>query len=137
MNNVTLHRSPAPGIPQAAIDEQFNKQMARALAAGDPRHSVKQYDRGGLSRGAAQWNQAGIDSAQKLSEGVADAYSNRIDAQAYNANAQLQGQVGQERYAQALGGLQQQNAYAEQLAALQQQQAVLGMYGGLLRGLMD
>lgn len=136
MNNVQIRKPLAQGIPQSEIDAQFHKQMARALAAGDPRYSVKQYDRPGMSRGGAQWNQAGIDSAQRLSEGVSDAYTNRINAQAYNANASLQANVGQEQYAQALGGLQQQDAYAAQMAALQRQQAFLGLGGGLLRGLM-
>lgn len=136
MNNVRLYQSPAQGVPQSEVDAQFNKQMARALAAGDPRHSVKQYDRPGMSRGGAQWNQAGIDSARNLAEGVSDAYTSRINAQTYNANANLQSRNNNEQYAQALGALQQQDAYAAQVAALQQQQAFLGLGGGLLRGLM-
>lgn len=137
MNNVQLYQPPAQAIPQSAINAQFNQQMARALASGDPRQNVKQYDRPGMSRGGAQWNQAGIDSARNLAEGVSDAYTSRINAQAYNANANLQANVGHEQYAQALGGLQQQDAYAAQMAALQQQQAWLGIGTGLLRGLMN
>lgn len=137
MNQVQLYQTPPSGMGNDAIQSRFNNQLAVAMAMGDPRMNAKQYDRPGFSRGAAQWNQAGIDSAQKLAQGVADAYSENIQNQAYNANVALQGQQGQEQYAQALGGLQQQRAYADQMAALQRQQAMLGMAGGLLRGLMD
>ena len=137
MNQVQLYQTPPRGIGDQAIQSRFNNQMAVALAMGDPRMNAKPYDRPGLSRGAAQWNQAGIDSAQKLAQGIADAYSANIQNNAYNANVALQGQQGQEQYAQALGGLQQQRTYADQMAALQRQQAMLGMAGGLLRGLMD
>jgi len=119
------------------IDAALNNQLAVAMSMGDPRMAMKQYDRPGLSRGGAQRNQAGIDSAQKLASGVADAYSNQIQNQAYDSNLQLQGQQGQEQMAQALGGLQQQRNYADQMAALQRQQAMLGLSGSLLRGLMD
>lgn len=104
---------------------------------GDPRMAVKQYDRGGISRGGAQWNQAGIDAAQRLTDGIADAYSNQIRNQSYDAGLRLQGQEGQEQFAQALGSLQQQRDYANQMAGLQRQQAMLGFAGNLLRGLMD
>lgn len=137
MNTVTSNQRPPSGIPQSAVDSQFNRQMAMALAQGDPRFSVKQYDRPGLSRSGAQWNQAGIDAAQRLADGITDAYSNRLQANVYNADTQLQGQSGQERFAQALGGLQQQNNYANQMAALQRQNTMMGMFGGLLRGLFD
>jgi hypothetical protein len=37
--------------------------------------------------------------------------------------------VSQERFGQALGGLQQQNAYADQMAMLQQMGALFGLLG--------
>lgn len=136
MNNVSLYQSAPGGYPNEAISAQLHSQLANAYASGDPRFTVKQYDRPGMSRGAAQWNQAGIDSASNLVKGVADAYSQNIQNNAYNANVALQGQQGQEQFAQALGALQQQDAYAQRLAALQQQQAAMGMYTGLLGGLL-
>jgi hypothetical protein len=137
LNQVQLYQTPPSGFGDQAIQSRFNNQMATAMAMGDPRMNAKTYDRPGLSRGAAQWNQAGIDAAQRMSQGIADAYSENIQNNAFNADVALQGQLGQEQYGQALGGLQQQRAYADQMAALQRQQAVLGMAGGLLRGLMD
>lgn len=136
MNSVSLYQNPPLGHPSDAINAQLNSQLASAYAAGDPRYTVKSYDRPGMSRGAGQWHQAGIDSAGNLVKGVADAYSQNIQNNAYNSTMGLRGQQGQEQYAQALGGLQQQNAYAEQLAGLQAQQSVLGMYSGLLGGLL-
>lgn len=137
MNQVQLYQPQPTGIGDDVIQSRLNNQLAVAMSMGDPRMNAKTYDRPGLSRGAAQRNQAGIDSAQKMAQGVADAYGENIQSRAYNANAALQAQQGQEQYAQALGGLQQQRAYADQMAELQRQQAMLGMAGGLLRGLMD
>ena len=136
MNSVQLNQTPPSGIPQQSINAALNNRLAVAMSMGDPRMAVKKYDRAGLSRGGAQRNQAGIDAAQQLSDGVADAYSSQIQDQSYNAGLQLQGQQAQEQTAQALGGLQQQRAYSNQMAALQRQQTMLGFAGGLLRGLM-
>jgi len=136
LNSVQLNQTPPSGIPQQSINAALNNRLAVAMSMGDPRMAVKKYDRAGLSRGGAQRNQAGIDAAQQLSDGVADAYSSQIQDQSYNAGLQLQGQQAQEQTAQALGGLQQQRAYSNQMAALQRQQTMLGFAGGLLRGLM-
>lgn len=113
------------------------KALAWAYASGDPRMAAKQYDRPGLSRGAAQWNQAGIDSAQRMAEGVAQAYSQNIQDQAYKSRALLEGQKSQEQSAQALAGLQQQSDYAEQMAGLQRQQMMNNLLGGLFQGLFN
>jgi hypothetical protein len=137
LNSVQLNQTPPSGLSKKNIDAALNNQLAVAMSMGDPRMAVKQYDRAGISRGGSQWNQAGIDSAQRLADGVADAYSKQIQNQNYNAGLQLQGQQAQEQTAQALGGLQQQRAYSDQMAALQRQQAMLGFAGGLLRGLMN
>jgi hypothetical protein len=107
-------------------------QMANAMAMGDPRMNAKQYDRGGLSRGKAQWNQAGIDSAQKMADGIAEAYNAQLQDQQARSQANLQAQQQQEQYAQNLGALQQQNNYANQMAALQRQGAFMNLLGGLL-----
>ena len=137
MNSVQLNQTPPSGIPQQSINAALNNRLAVAMAMGDPRMAMKQYDRAGISRGGAQRNQAGIDAAQRLSDGVADAYSSQIQDHSYNAGLQLQGQQAQEQTAQALGGLQQQRDYSNQMAALQRQQTMLGFAGGLLRGLMN
>lgn len=107
--------------------------MASALAMGDPRMNAKQYDRPGLSRGKAQWNQAGIDSAQKMADGIADAYTAQLQDQQQRSGANLQAMQAQEQYSQNLGALQQQNNYANQMAALQRQGAFMNLLGGLLR----
>ena len=136
MNSVQLNQTPPTGLAPQSINAALNNRLAVALSMGDPRMAVKRYDRAGISRGGAQWNQAGIDAAQRLSDGVADAYSTQIKDLAYNAGLQLQGEQAREQTAQALGGLQQQRAYSDQMAALQRQQTMLGFAGGLLRGLM-
>jgi hypothetical protein len=133
VNRVQLTQTPPTGFTDAMKAGKFNNTMARALASGDPRYQMKRYDRAGFSRGGAQANQAGIQAAQDMSQGMADAYRQAMDDESYNANLALQGQVGQEQFGQALGGLQQQQAYAQQMASLQRQQAVMG----LLKGLMD
>jgi hypothetical protein len=132
MNRVQLTQTPPTGFTDAMKAGKFNNTMAQALASGDPRYQMKRYDRAGFSRGGAQANQAGIQGAQDMSQGIANAYRQSIDDESYNANLALQGQVGQEQFGQALGGLQQQQAYAQQMAMLQRQQAMMG----LLRGLM-
>lgn len=111
---------------------QMNNAMAQAYAMGDPRFNLKPYDRPGFSRGGGQYNQAGIDAAKNLSEGVAQAYSGDLQNQQFNALTGLQGAQAQEQNAQALGALQQQNNYANQMAALQRQNQIMGLLGGLL-----
>jgi hypothetical protein len=132
MNRVQLTQTPPTGFPDAMKSGKFNTTMAQALASGDPRYQMKRYDRAGFSRGGAQANQAGIQGAQDMSQGIASAYRQSIDDEAYNANLALQGQVGQEQFGQALGGLQQQQAYAQQMAMLQRQQAMMGLLKGLM-----
>ena len=85
-----------------------------------------------MSRGAGTWNQAGIDAAANLADGIAKAYSANLENQQYNALSGLRSQQGLESNAQALGALQQQNAYANQMAALQKQGALFGLLGNLL-----
>lgn len=135
-NNVYVNQTPPGGYPAAAMERSLNTQLAQAYAAGDPRLAVKSYDRPGMSRGASQWNQAGIDSARRLVEGVSNAYGQHLQNLAYNADVGLQGHAGREQFSQALGGLQTQNDYAQQMSDLQRQQSVLGLYSGLLGGLL-
>lgn len=136
MNQVTLGRQFPTGYSDRQMGGAFNSKMADALAMGDPRFQVKQLDRAGFSRGAAQRNQAGINAAQAMADGIAAAYQGAMDDQAYNSNLLLQGQQAQERNAQALAGLQQQDSYAQQMAQLQRQQAMMNFAGSLLGGLL-
>ena len=131
MNNVRTY-SPVPaGITQQNRNAQFNNAYANALAAGDPSYTVKDYDRGGISRGGAQRNQAGIDAAANLADGIARAYATDQQNAQYNANSMLQGQQLQEQNAQALAGFNSQQAYADQMNRLQNQNALAGMLGGM------
>lgn len=132
MNRVNLNTQLPDGVPQQQLRAQLNNQIAAAMASADPRFNVKQMDRAGVSRGAGQWNQAGINAAKSLADGIADAYSTQLQGEQYNANAALQSRMAQEQQAQALGALNQQNAYANQMAALQRQNQMLGLLGGLL-----
>ena len=133
MNQVAVNTQLPTGIPAPQMQAAFNNQLAQAMASGDARFAVKQYDRPGFSRGAGQFNQAGIDAAKNLADGIAQAYSGNLQTQNYNALSGLQAQQSQESQAQALGALQQQNKYANQMAAIQRQNQMLSLLGGLLR----
>jgi hypothetical protein len=136
-NSVTVNRAVPGGVPGSAINSAFNNALAKAYASGDPRANLKPLDRAGFSRGAGQMNQAGINAADEMASGLAQAYQGALDLQAYNANSGLQGQSSREQYAQALGGLNAQESYAAQMAALQRQQAGVGMLNSLLGGLLS
>lgn len=128
MNSVSIDSQRLPrGLTDRQQSGAFNNAMATALAAGDPRYQMKQFDRAGFSRGAAQANQAGIKGAQDMAEGMADAYRQSIDDAQYNAMAGLGSQVSREQFGQALGGLQEQNNYAQQMAALQRMNLLQGL----------
>ena len=128
LNRVNLQQ-PLPTPPSTAPSASG---FARAQASADPRFNMKQYDRAGMSRGRGQAAKAGIDAAQKFSQGIADVYDNQLKQQASNADAMLQLQQGQEQYAQALGGLQSQATYADQMAALQRQGILYGLLGDVM-----
>jgi hypothetical protein len=131
VNQVQLTRPITQGINQQNRNAQFNNAYAQALAAGDPRYTVKEYDRGGISRGGAQMNQAGIDAAANLADGIAKAYSQDAGNAEFNANTTLKSQQQREAMAQNLGAFNSQQAYADQMNRLQNQQAFAGMLGGL------
>lgn len=136
MNSVNIQTPLPTGLSQQQMRAQMNNQYARALAAGDPRYQMKKLDRPGMSRGAAQRNQAGINASNEMSEGIAEAYSRDLQNRQYNANVALQSQAARESQAQALGALQQQNNYANQMAALQRQQMGFNLVSSLLGGLL-
>lgn len=139
MSNNTVNTTallPA-ALAERNMQANFNNMHARAMAEGDPRQAVKQYDRAGLSRGAGLWNQAGIDAANKMAPGVASAYTDRLAQDSANETMQMQGQAQREQQAQALGALQENNAYAQQLAALQRQQSANNLVTSVLGGLLN
>lgn len=133
MNSVTFGQPIARGVPDPTRRKAFNYAEASALASADPRYNLKTLDRAGFSRGQGQLNQAGIEAARSLSEGMSAANSQALDLGSYNANLALQADSAREQSAQALSGLQAQNSYADQMAALQRQQMITGLLGGLLR----
>lgn len=136
MNQVTYGQPVARGVPDRTRQKAFNFAEATALASADPRYTLKPLDRAGLSRGGGQMNQAGIDAARNLSEGMSAANMQGLDLGNFNANLALQSDSAREQNAQALGGLQSQNAYADQMAALQRQQMMTNMFTGILGGLL-
>lgn len=127
MNNVNLAQPPLPSYDYRANPSPFNAGMAQAHAAGDVRYNLKPLDRPGMSRGAGQRQQAGIQAASSLADGVADTYAQQAAEANTSALAGLEAEKGQEQYAQALGALQQQNAYANAMAALQRSSALMGL----------
>jgi hypothetical protein len=136
-NSVTVNQPRPAGFTPQTTQSVFNNNYANAMAAGDPRFNVKQYDRGGMSRGGGQWGQAGIDASQKLASGIAEAYSQKAGDATANANTQLQGQQQQQQYAQQLGALQQQQNNDNAMMALQRQQQQMSFVNSLLGGLLN
>lgn len=115
----------------------FNNQYASAAAEGDPRYQMKTLDRGGLSRGAGQVNQAGMQGAMKMADGIASAYSGKTANQQYNAGQAQQAQQANDVYSQSMAALQQQQQYSAALAKLQQTNSSLNFASSLLGGLLD
>jgi hypothetical protein len=136
MNTVQYGQPAARGVPNSVQRKAFNHAEATAMAAADPRFTLKPLDRAGFSRGRGQMNQAGIDAARNLSDGMAAANLQSLDLGSFNATLALDADTAREQNAQALGGLQSQNAYADQMAALQRQQMMTGMFSGILGGLL-
>jgi hypothetical protein len=136
-NKVTVNQPSPKGFTPQTTQAVFNNNYANAMAAGDPRFNVKQYDRGGLSRGGTQWSQAGIDGSQKLASGIAEAYAQKAADLSSNANTQLQGGQQQAAYAQQLGAMQQQQQNANAMMALQRQQQQMNFVSSLLGGLLN
>jgi hypothetical protein len=124
--------------PQAVPNTQgyFNTALAQAQASADPRFNQKATDRSGVSRGAGTLAVAGIQGAQNLAEGIAQAYQIPAQDAATNANNTLQYQTNQENFGQGISGIAMQNDYANALAALQRSQNVTGFQGNALGGLL-
>jgi hypothetical protein len=136
MNSVSFTQPVTRGIPDSVRQKAFNYAEATALASADPRYALKGRDRVGLSRGQGQMNQAGIDAARSLSEGMSAANMQNLDLSNFSAGLSMDADSAREQSAQALGGLQSQNAYADQMAALQRQQTMNNMFSGILGGLL-
>ena len=114
----------------------FNTAFANAQAAADPRFNMKAMDRNGVSRGKGTLATAGIQAAQSLADGIAQAYSQQSQDAATNANNTLQYQTNQENFGQGASSIAMQNDYANALAALQRNQNVLQYQGNALGGLL-
>lgn len=134
MNNVQLTRPITTGVQDSNAAAQWNNDYAAAMASGDPRYTVKQYDRAGMSRGGAQYQQAGIDAAKGLADGIADAYDRQAQNAVFNANTHLQSQQQREQQAQSLGGFQANQAYSDAMSQLQQQQQAANFITGATGG---
>lgn len=81
-------------------------------------------------------NQAGIDSARTVADGVRDAYLQDDALRNAAASGVLRQNTQQEQYAQQLSALQQQDAYSRQMAALNARQQRMNLVTGLLGGLL-
>ena len=136
MNYVNYGQPAVPGIAADKRKAALNNNLAQAYAQGDPRAAMKQYDRGGMSRGAGQMAQAGSDAAQRMAQGVADAYSQDTQVGAANAANEFTNQQAQQQFALQQAALQQQDAYAQAMANLQRRQQSMNFVSGLLGGLL-
>jgi hypothetical protein len=124
-------------IPQQKINSNFNNDYANAISLGDPRLQMKQMDRGGMSRGAGQMSAAGMQGAQKIADGIAQAYNTKQSAQDYNNAYSLQNQQSDATQQQALQGLLQQQTYNNQAAAQQRQNSAMNFATSILGGLLQ
>ena len=124
-------------IPQNKINASFNNDYASAIAMGDPRLQVKQMDRGGMSRGAGQMSNAGMQGAQKMADGIAQAYSTKQQAQDYNNAYTLQNQQADASQQQSLQALLLQQQYNNQMAAQQRQNSAMNFATSILGGLLN
>ena len=124
-------------IPQSKIQSNFNNQYANALSQGDPRLQMKKMDRGGMSRGAGQMSNAGAQGAQKMAQGIAEAYSAQQAAQDYNTAFSTQNQQSDAMQQLALQGLIQQQQYNNQAAAQQRQNSAMNFATSILGGLLN
>ena len=124
--------------PQQVPNTQgmFNTAMANAQASADPRFNEKAMDRNGVSRGRGTMATAGIQAAQNLADGIAQAYQIPAQDASTNANNTLQYQTNQENFGQGISSIAQQNDYANAMAALQRNQNVLNFQGNALGGLL-
>jgi hypothetical protein len=124
--------------PQQVPNTQgmFNTAMANAQASADPRFNEKAMDRNGVSRGRGTMATAGIQAAQNLADGIAQAYQIPAQDASTNANNTLQYQANQENFGQGISNIAQQNDYANAMAALQRNQNVLNFQGNALGGLL-
>ena len=124
-------------INPQTINSNFNNDYANAIAIGDPRLQMKQMDRGGISRGAGQMSAAGMQGAQKMADGIAQAYSTKQTAQDYNNAYTMQNQQSDATQQQALQGLLQQQTYNNQAAAQQRQNSAMNFATSILGGLLQ
>lgn len=124
--------------PQLVPNSQgaFNNALAQAQAAADPRFNMKSMDRSGVSRGRGTAGIAGIQAAQNLAEGVAQAYRGQAQDASTDAENTLQYQANQENFGQGVSNLAMQNDYANALAALQRNQNIMQFQGNALGGLL-
>lgn len=121
MNRVQIQQPPLPSYGYQYGPGVFNQQLASAQAESDPRQTMKEFDRRGMSRGRGQRSQADAKGAVALAEGVQQAYSQQATDAANISQRALDAAAQQEQYAQALAQIQ-----------AQQQARRMGILQGLL-----
>lgn len=120
MNQVQLYQQPSPalGFDPRQTSAEANYFQAMAHASADPRATVKQFDRAGLSRGRGQYSQAAAIGAQNYAQGMAQAERARMSDAYAGAGLNLEHQGRQQDFGMALAGLQQQAAISQQNRAM-------------------
>ncbi len=124
-------------IPQQRVNANFNNDYASAISLGDPRLTMKQMDRGGMSRGAGQMSNAGMMGAQKMAQGIAEAYGTKQKAQDYNNAYSMQNQQSDASQHQSIQSLLMQQQYNNQMAAQQRQNSAMNFATSILGGLLQ
>lgn len=124
-------------IAPQTIRSVFNNDYASAVSSGDPRQQMKQYDRGGLSRGAGQSAMAATQGAQRMAEGIAQAYSNRQASEDFNNATSMQNAQQDQSQQMALSGLLQQQQYDQMMAEQQRKNNAMNFATSILGGLLN
>jgi hypothetical protein len=138
MSAVSLYQQPTPalGYTQRQTNANANYHQAMAHAASDPRHTAKQFDRPGSSRGAGQYAYGAAQGAQNYAQNMANAEQGRLGDAYANAGMQLDEQGRRQDFGMALAGLQEQQAQQDAMFRMGQQARATDFAGNAFNQMM-
>lgn len=114
--------------------QSISNTLASGYQAADPRSSMKQLDRAGLSRGKGQEYRSAMASAQTLGDARMNAANTQLEADKANSQMRTDFEFGQEQEAQKLARIQaelEKPAFSMNMA---QQEAMAKLYQTQLQG---
>lgn len=137
-NQVTLKQSPNPalGFTNRQTNASVNQAYADAYASSDPRMTVKQYDRPGVSRGAGQYSYAAAQGAANFADNAAKAQAIGTSDAYANAGMALDEQARNQDFGMALAGLQEQQSQNSYMNQMRQQQRMIDFGGNVFNQML-